>query len=89
MSAYSGGMQRRLHLATALLATPGLLLLDEPTAGADEHSAELILGTVERLRDRDCAVVFVSHRAEELARLCDKGITLEDGRISDTWEKRP
>lgn len=89
VAAYSSGMQRRLHLATAIMATPGLLLLDEPTAGADEHSAGLVLETVERLRDKGCAVVLASRRSEELARLCDRGITLEGGRISDTWEKKP
>ncbi len=80
VSAYSGGMQRRLHLATALMVTPRLLLLDEPTVGADAHSADLILDMVEHLRDMGCAVVLVSHREGELERVCGRILTLENGR---------
>ncbi len=82
VSAYSGGMRRRLHLASALMVTPELLLLDEPTVGADPHSAELILSTLERLRDRGCGVVLVSHQHGELEQVCNRILTLEAGRIT-------
>lgn len=82
VSAYSGGMRRRLHLATALMATPELLLLDEPTVGADPHSADLILSTLEGLRDRGCGIVLVSHQYGELERVCGRVLTLEAGRIT-------
>ena len=88
VSAYSGGMQRRLHLATALMATPRLLLLDEPTVGADEHSAELILSMLEHLRDRNCAVVLISHSPGELERVCSRILTLESGLVTGE-EMRP
>lgn len=81
VSAYSGGMKRRLHLATALMATPAVLLLDEPTVGADDTSVELILAMLRRLRDRGCAVAMTSHRAGELERICTRLITLEAGRL--------
>lgn len=80
VSAYSGGMQRRLHLATALMVTPRLLLLDEPTVGADAHSAGLILDMIAHLRDMGCAVVLVSHREGDLERVCGRILTLEGGR---------
>ncbi len=79
--ALSGGMKRRVHLASALMATPGLLLLDEPTAGADSHSAELILSMLLHLRDRGCAIVLISHRDMELESVCNRIITLEKGCI--------
>lgn len=81
VSAYSGGMQRRLHLATALMVTPRLLLLDEPTVGADAHSAGLILDMVAHLGDMGCAVALVSHREGELERVCSRILTLEKGRL--------
>ena len=81
VSAYSGGMKRRLHLASALMVTPRLLLLDEPTVGADERSAELILSMLTHLRGQGCGIVLISHRSGELERVCDRILTLESGRV--------
>lgn len=78
----SGGMLRRLHLASALMITPKLLLLDEPTVGADPHSAELILALLEHFRAQSCAMVLVSHRAGELEQVCTRILTLEAGRLT-------
>lgn len=83
VSAYSGGMKRRLHLASALMVTPRLLLLDEPTVGADGHSARLILDTLVHLRDMGCGVVLISHQAGELERVCGRILTLEGGRPAE------
>lgn len=80
VSALSGGMKRRLHLATALMATPELLLLDEPTVGADDRSAALILALLGRLAGQGCGIVLTSHRAGELEQVCSRILTLEAGR---------
>lgn len=80
VSAYSGGMKRRLHLASALMVTPRMLLLDEPTVGADARSAELILSMLEHLRDRGCGIALISHQAGELERVCSRILTLDKGR---------
>lgn len=82
VSACSGGMKRRLHLASALMVTPRLLLLDEPTAGADDHSARLILSALTHLAGQGCGVVLVSHRAGELEQVCGRVLTLDGGRIT-------
>ena len=82
VSAYSGGMQRRLHLATALMVTPRLLLLDEPTVGADERSAGLILSMLRHLQGMGCAVVLISHSPGELERVCSRILTLEAGLVT-------
>ena len=81
VSAFSGGMKRRLHLATALMFPPALLLLDEPTVGADSHSAGLILAMIARLRDAGCAIALVSHRDGDLEQVCTRILTLEAGRL--------
>lgn len=80
---YSGGMKRRLNLAAALVITPRLLLLDEPTVGADDVSMEIILSTVLRLRENGCATVMISHHEEELRRVCDCILSMEAGRIRE------
>ena len=81
LSACSGGMKRRLHLASALMATPRLLLLDEPTEGADSRSVQLILSTLTHLAAQGCGVVLVSHRPGELEEVCSSILTLDRGRI--------
>ena len=79
---YSGGMRRRLNLAAALLTTPSILLLDEPTVGADHQSVEIMLSLMERMRAQGVAVLFISHQAEELRQVCDRIITIEKGLIT-------
>lgn len=79
---YSGGMKRRLHLASALMTTPALLLLDEPTVGADETSAELILQMLRHLREMGTGIVLISHRSGETEQVSDRVLTLEGGLIT-------
>ncbi|MBR4435914.1 MAG: ABC transporter ATP-binding protein [Clostridia bacterium] len=81
VSSYSGGMKRRLNLACALVGDVKLLLLDEPTVGADTASVESILSAIERLKRIDCAVLLVSHHGDEIARVCDRTVELSGGRI--------
>ena len=78
---YSGGMKRRLNLAAALLVTPTVFLLDEPTVGADHRSVEIILSMMTHIRNQGAGVIFISHRDEELERICHRIITLEKGLI--------
>jgi len=79
---YSGGMKRRLHLASALMIPPRLLLLDEPTVGADAHSVEVILATLRHLRGQGCTTVLISHHDGELRQVCTRVITLKEGRLA-------
>lgn len=81
VSSYSGGMKRRLHLATALMVTPRLLLLDEPTVGADEQSAEAILRLIKHITTLGCGIVLVSHREGDLEAVCDRVLVLREGRF--------
>ena len=67
VSALSGGIKRRLHLATALMITPKLLLLDEPTVGADPDSANLILELLRHFHERNTAIILIDHNYSELS----------------------
>lgn len=87
VSALSGGMKRRLHLATALMITPKLLLLDEPTVGADPDSVNLILEMLTHFNKRNTAIIMIDHNFDELSAVCDKILTLEAGQITE--EVRP
>ena len=81
---YSGGMKRRLHLATAVMNTPKLLLLDEPTVGADDASAAMILELIRRIRNHGCSVVIISHRYGELESIADRILTLKNGKFVES-----
>jgi len=78
---YSGGMKRRLNLAVSLVHDPGLLLLDEPTAGVDPHSRERIFQIVRDLRQRGTAILYTTHYMEEAELLCDRVGIMDEGSI--------
>jgi ABC-2 type transport system ATP-binding protein len=79
---YSAGMKKRLGLARALLHDPALLLMDEPTNGLDAEAAEDLLTLVRREVGASAkAVLWATHRAEEVDRLCDRVVILTGGRV--------
>ena len=77
---YSGGMKRRLNLACALVHDPELLFLDEPTAGVDPQSRNLLFEVVQRLHEQGRTVVYTTHAMEEAERLCDRIAIIDHGR---------
>ena len=78
---YSGGMQRRLNLAVALLHDPQLLLLDEPTVGIDPQSRNAILDNIEVLRQSGRGLLYTTHYMEEVERICDRVGIMDNGRL--------
>lgn len=77
----SGGLQRRLNLAIALLGEPPLLLLDEPTVGVDAQSRGFILEALRRLNENGSTIVYTTHYMDEVQRLCDRVAIMDGGRI--------
>ncbi|MEU6557085.1 ABC transporter ATP-binding protein [Streptomyces sp. NPDC046915] len=79
----SGGMQRRLVLARALMQRPRLLILDEPTAGFDIELRSEIWRVVKGLNAAGTTVLLTTHYLEEAETLCDEIALLRAGRIVD------
>jgi ABC-2 type transport system ATP-binding protein len=82
MGEYSGGMRRRVDLASALIHLPPVLFLDEPTEGLDPHARTAIWETLERLNEAlGITIVLTTHYMEEADRLCGRVAIVDRGRI--------
>jgi ABC-2 type transport system ATP-binding protein len=78
---YSGGMKRRLDLASALVHEPEVLFLDEPTTGLDPASRVTVWEEVRRINERGTTVFLTTQYLEEADQLCDRLAIIDDGRI--------
>ena len=77
----SGGMQRRLTIARALINDPELVVLDEPTTGLDPQARHVIWGRLSELKARGKTLLLTTHYMEEAERLCDELVIMDQGRI--------
>jgi ribose transport system ATP-binding protein len=80
VSSLSVARMQMVEIAKALSHQSRVLLLDEPTASLTPHEAETLFALLRRLRDNGVAIVFVSHKLEEVLDLCDEVTVLRDGR---------
>ena len=78
---YSGGMKRRLDLASALVHSPTVLFLDEPTTGLDPASRLTIWNEVRRINSGGATVFLTTQYLEEADKLCDRLAIIDDGQI--------
>jgi ABC-2 type transport system ATP-binding protein len=81
IKSYSGGMKRRLDLASALVHEPEVLFLDEPTTGLDPASRLTVWEEVRRINERGTTVFLTTQYLEEADRLCDRLAIIDQGRI--------
>lgn len=78
----SGGMQRRLNIAVALVHQPKLVILDEPTASLDIETRYEIWELIKELRNQRITILLTTHLLDEAERLCQKIGILKDGRVA-------
>jgi len=76
----SGGMKRRLVIARALLNSPRLLILDEPTTGLDPQVRHVIWDKIRQLQRQQTTVLLTTHYMEEAFQLCDRLLIMHKGR---------
>ena len=78
---FSGGMQRRINMAAAMIHQPRFLMMDEPTVGVDPQSRENIFETIEKLRDQGTTILYTTHYMEEAERLCNHIAIMDSGKV--------
>ncbi len=78
---FSGGMKRRVNLAIALMGSPQLIFLDEPTVGIDPQSRNNIFETIQGLRAKGMTILYTTHYMEEADRLCKRVAIMDGGKI--------
>jgi inositol transport system ATP-binding protein len=83
-AALSVAEQQMVEIARALSLSSRLIIMDEPTSALTEAEVARLLATMDRLRAEGLAIMFVTHRLEEAASICDRATVLRDGRHAGT-----
>ena len=83
---YGGGHQQLIEIGKALNKNARLLILDEPSASLSASEIDVLLGTVRDLKARGVACVYISHKLEEVAAICDTIVVIRDGKIASFVE---
>ena len=75
------GQQQLVEIARAVSEDARVLILDEPTSSLSAHEVEVLFGVITELKTRGVALVYITHKFEELARVCDDVTIMRDGRV--------
>ena len=84
----SAGERQRIEIARCLLQNPKLIILDEPTSVLTPQEAETLFVTLEILRLEGRAILYISHKLEEVRRLCERATVLRAGKVVATCNPR-
>ncbi|MGO4705296.1 ABC transporter ATP-binding protein [Microvirga sp. 2MCAF38] len=84
----SAGERQRIEIVRCLLQNPKLLILDEPTSVLTPQESEHLFVTLEKLAADGCAILYISHKLEEVRRLCRHATILRAGRVTATLDPR-
>jgi ABC-2 type transport system ATP-binding protein len=76
----SGGMKRRVNIAVALLNSPDVIIMDEPTVGLDIVSRKVVIKLIKDLAATGKTIVYTSHNYEEIEHLCNRILVLNEGK---------
>ncbi|MFO1038390.1 MAG: ABC transporter ATP-binding protein [Geminicoccaceae bacterium] len=84
----SVGERQRIEIVRCLLQNPRLLIMDEPTSVLTPQEADRLFETLRRLASEGCAILYISHKLDEIRRLCDRATILRQGRVVATCDPR-
>ncbi len=78
------GQQQVVEIAKALLTHSEVIIMDEPTSAISDHEVEILFTIIENLRNEGKAIVYISHKLDELFRIADRYIVLRDGQVTES-----
>jgi ABC-type uncharacterized transport system ATPase subunit len=84
----SAGERQRVEIIRCLLQEPRLLIMDEPTSVLTPQEVRILFETLRRLRDEGTAILYISHKLEEIRALCDHATILRQGRVVEGCDPR-
>ncbi|MGE7370971.1 ABC transporter ATP-binding protein [Neorhizobium sp. NPDC001467] len=84
----SVGERQRIEIVRALLQNPKLIILDEPTSVLTPQEAERLFETLMKLKSEGCSVLYISHRLDEVRRICDRATVLRHGKVTGTCDPK-
>jgi ribose transport system ATP-binding protein len=88
VGALTPGSRQLLEIARAMIARPKVLLLDEPTAALDASSIAGLERMIEQSRGHGTAILYISHRLDEVQRIAERVTVIRDGRIQGTYDRQ-
>ncbi|MGL4742567.1 MAG: ABC transporter ATP-binding protein, partial [Sarcina sp.] len=80
-SKFSGGMKRRLNIACAIIHSPKIVIMDEPTVGIDPQSRNHILESVRKLNKEGVTIIYTTHYMEEVEAICNEIAVIDHGKV--------
>ena len=81
--------RQMVAIARAMAHQPKVLILDEPTSSLSSVEADRLFALLDRLREQGVAILYISHRMSDIRRLADRIVSMRDGTISGTFDKKP
>ena len=81
--------QQMVEIAKAISLDARVVVMDEPTAALNEAECEVLFQTIDKLRERGTAVIYITHRMREVARLADRVTVLKDGEVAARFDTPP
>lgn len=80
------GEQQVIEIAKSLLSDSEVIIMDEPTSAISDHEAEILFSIIEDLRKAGKAIVYISHKLDELFRIADRFVVMRDGQVSESGQ---
>ncbi len=84
----SVGERQRVEIVRCLMQNPKLLILDEPTSVLTPQETEGLFATLHRIKAEGCAILYISHKLEEVRRICDRATILRHGKVVGTCDPK-